>query len=730
MRRSVSAIAGVLLVVLMLPMVTSAAPGSGGSAGSDVRELDRKARRELVVTAEARAAVQAANAVGPQAAPVVGEARVWLAIDDAEGTIYPKLYTLRGIGEHTEVWVASDEDDVSSGIDYPAGDCRNDGVRNVISDADVEYLINEFDTNMYPIESAAFSVPPERNGANAPLTGILDLPRGYYRGPGDRIVTLVDNVRDDNFYDTDNANSLPRIGGFYFSVFDDYFNRLVMNIDAYDWLHRTRANPPHDPSEDPCTNSAARPFLFEGTFAHEYQHLLMNYLDFDETSWVNEGLADYAQTITGYVDPRIPITQIGYDSHIQCFLGFLEVETPINPIPANGGPENSLTLWGDQTDYPSETFCDYGAAYTFMEYLADTYGHDLLTELHSDPANGLDSLAALLEAHGFTGNVTDVISAWAAVVAVDAFLDDGWTLNGGSVSDYSVPTLDAQIRWDNVEAYAGPGVPPNGSDYVRLRDATGAYLDVGEVDSIDFSGSSQLPRLPIEWRVDRNPPDGAGRALYSGQGDNLDRAIVRQVRVGQGNLVAELAWDTETDYDYAYVQVSDDGGETYRSVRCTDTVPVALGPGFEGSSDGFTTQHCNLRRYAGERVLLAFRYVTDGGVVFDGFWVGAVTLDGREVTNGRSLRGWRSPTQVNPVEVGGWVVRLVAYDEAGHVVRTGTLTLDESFDGSLSGADLDAIIGTAGSTVAAIVTHLDRSETVLQTAAYTLTVNEVEQPGG
>jgi hypothetical protein len=194
--------------------------------------------------------------------------------------------------------------------------------------------------------------------------------------------------------------------------------------------------------------------------------------------------------------------------------------------------------------------------------------------------------------------------------------------------------------------------------------------------------------------------------------------------------VAELAWDTETDYDYAYVQVSDDGGETYRSVRCTDTVPVALGPGFEGSSDGFTTQHCNLRRYAGERVLLAFRYVTDGGVVFDGFWVGAVTLDGREVTDGRSLRGWRSPTQVNPVEVGGWVVRLVAFDEAGHVVRTGTLTLDDSFDGSLSGADLDAIIGTAGSTVAAIVTHLDRSETVLQTASYTLTVNGAEQPGG
>ena len=38
---------------------------------------------------------------------------------------------------------------------------------------------------------------------------------------------------------------------------------------------------------------------------------------------MNEGVSDYAQTITGYVDPSIPITQIGFDSHIQCFLGLL-----------------------------------------------------------------------------------------------------------------------------------------------------------------------------------------------------------------------------------------------------------------------------------------------------------------------------------------------------------------------------------------------------------------------
>jgi hypothetical protein len=66
------------------------------------------------------------------------------------------------------------------------------------------------------------------------------------------------------------------------------------------------------------------------------------------------------------------------------------------------------------------------------------------------------------------------------------------------------------------------------------------------------------------------------------------------------------------------------------------------------------------------------------------------------------------------VDVKAWFVRLVAIDETTHQVRIGEIPLNASFDGSLSGADLDAIIGTTGSTVSAIVTLLDRSETVLR----------------
>ena len=140
-----------------------------------------------------------------------------------------------------------------------------------------------------------------------------------------------------------------------------------MTIDAFDWLHRTGENPPNEPVPgNNCTSAPARPFLYEGVFAHEYQHLLRSYVDPAETTWQNEGTSDTAIVLTGYSDPTAPITDVHFDSHIQCYQGYLGVMSPANPNPREGGPENSLNVWGDQDfDHESEILCDYGAAYSY-----------------------------------------------------------------------------------------------------------------------------------------------------------------------------------------------------------------------------------------------------------------------------------------------------------------------------------------------------------------------------
>ena len=72
--------------------------------------------------------------------------------------------------------------------------------------------MDEFESNIYPKESATFSIPPARDGSQInesllPLTGGDEeaLESFLFPGDGAKIVTFIDNVRDDNFYDTNNA---------------------------------------------------------------------------------------------------------------------------------------------------------------------------------------------------------------------------------------------------------------------------------------------------------------------------------------------------------------------------------------------------------------------------------------------------------------------------------------------------------------------------------------------
>ena len=673
----------------------------------------------------------------------IGATHKWIGYDETRGA-YLKEYRLRGRGRHVEVWVAADEDHISRGIRFPDGDCRNDE-RVKITNAQVDYFVRQFSRNIYPKESRFFSVPPRRNGSDATLPGRVGLPEGYFRGEGDNIVVLVDNVRDDNFYDTDNAQNKTYIAGFFASDFNELLDRNVMTVDAFDWLHRTRANPPNEPAPgDLCLNKSARPFLYEGVFAHEYQHLLEYYQDPTETPWVNEGLSDWAQTLTGYVNPRLPVSEIGFDSHTQCFLGYLGIQTPANPLPRGGGPENSLTAWSDQGD--DEILCDYGAAYTLMELLRNDYGKAFMTKLHRFDTDGLRGLNRVLRTTDTGDTARDVLHRWAAAVALDGILDRGAVLHGGVPADLRVPTLDATINWDTAEAYASPGAPPNGADYVRLREPNGGYINSADIRKIEFDGAEHLAPVPVEWTVDLTPPGQTGDpAYFSGNDDNLDNAMVRRVTVPQDDatLTFNTRFSVEEYYDYGYVEVSTDGGETYEKLSNNHTVPDSVGePSFTGNSgcpDGSqVTGDCtprwveetfDLSRYAGQEIVIGFRFVSDVVGSAGGWWVDDVAVGGAGLGDGSTLAGWSSPSAIHPVEVAGFTVMLVAYTPGQNAYLT-TLPLGEGFTATLEGDALSAALGTGSEVVAAIVMYDEGTETIVEYAQYELRVDGKLQPGG
>jgi hypothetical protein len=337
MRRTQLAAAAVAMAAAAFAALPAMAGAATPVKGSDIREIP--AGKKYSTASLGLNSVRARAFAAPAAAstPPVGTVRQWLGLDDFNGRLYRKDYTLRGVGQHIEVWVAND-------TAFPAGDCRAQIPNSTtVTDAQVAGLISEFDNNMYPKETSTFSTPPDRDGSNSVIPPDANGNGGVYTGDGDKTVALIDNVRDDNYYTFPAAPTY--IAGFFSAQFNELFDRNVMTIDAFDWAHRSGANPPDEPTADLCTSRPGRPRLYEGTFAHEWQHLLHYYTDPFETTWMNEGLSDYAQTLVGYVDGTKTVFDKGGDSHLFCFQGFGSVQTPFNPNPRDcGGPENSLNL--------------------------------------------------------------------------------------------------------------------------------------------------------------------------------------------------------------------------------------------------------------------------------------------------------------------------------------------------------------------------------------------------
>ncbi len=717
------------LTVAPSPAAPSAVPGAQAAGKhrapqSDVKEAGKRRftldGKRVKVPSRYRAPSGAHPRKLAGTTPPVGTVRQWLGRDQAMGTLYRKNYTLRGVGSKIEVWVAND-------TAFPAGDCRTQVPNTTtVTDAQVADLIQQFDTNIFPKETAAFSTPPDRDGSNALIGPDANGNGGVYTGAGDKTVALIDNVRDANFYDFPTNSTY--IAGFHSSQFDELFDRNVMTIDAYDWAHRTGANPPDEPTADLCTSRPARPFLYESTFAHEWQHLLHYYTDPAEAIWLNEGMSDFAQTLTGYVDASKTVFERGADSHIFCFQGFGSVQTPFNPNPRNcGGPENSLNLWNEGT--PAEVLSDYGNAYSLMLYLFDHYGNDLMSRLHRDgDLQGLPSVDAALTDEG-QPDLYRVLHDFQTSTLVDQIVGvKGGKFQGRPKELVTTPSLSSTVNFADPNVNDNPGAAPNGADYVALKGAGGQLLRGRDLRSLSFAGVPVQPALPLLWTVVANDPDRSGNpVLWSGNANNLDSTAVTSVAVPTTDPTLRFLakYGAELGFDYGYVLVSTDGGATYTPIAGDKTVDGPLGPAVNGTTTGFEPHTYDLSAYAGQTVLLGFRYRSDGGVNEGGWLIDDVTVGATAVSDGSSLAPFDSPTEIRPTPV-DWNLRLVGIEGNKPTARqlefdgSGTVTLDREVLGQLSPFE----------SVVAIVAYDEPTETESRYARYTLKVNGVTQPGG
>jgi hypothetical protein len=452
-----------------------------------------------------------------------------------------------------------------------------------ISTDQLAYLLDEFDNNMYPTETTIYGEP---------------LPRGE---EGQKTWILIFNIRGDSYYDCSVGSY---IAGYFSAGESAENNKNIMHIDTYDWANRTGPD-------------ADRPYLYEGVFAHEFEHLIHFDQDPDEPSWVDEGLADLAGFFCGYGHS---------ESHIAYYMVY--------------HPFTALTFWGGGLE-------DYGASYLFQLYLYEQFGGaEFTSALVQEQANGIEGIEKTLAAFRHRETFDEIFDAW----TIANYLDD--TRKAGGKYGYETFELGSIDSWGYSIEYAlsnfwwGPpdqapfAVPsywlgdpqPYTAHYYRFTNEDEA--DVW-IDGDDFAGT--LPYSGVyEWYSDAEA--WAWRSFYQ----SFD------IPAGGATLNFQTFYEIEGDWDYGYVEVYDqDTGEWYTldapgtvdyvahgqdNPNCPDdrepTAYEAAGRwhAFTGDSGGWMPVSMDLTPFADHTIDLYFTTWQDGAFTLQMMYVDDISI--------------------------------------------------------------------------------------------------------
>jgi hypothetical protein len=559
--------------------------------------------RELPISGVRSSGIKSAGALHSSPAAgdyyVVGDVMEWLSLDDYYGYYYWTDFELVAINPTAEIWVQTD---LSYGWDIFGGTFDDPRDYPVVSQEDIDYLLDEFTNNIYPVDTTYFGVPDYHDGNNGYW------PQDYNASA--RNVILVHNFKDEAYYDP----TYPYyIAGFYSSTFETYFDRNIINIDSHDWENRIGPD-------------VSRPNLYESTIAHEYQHLIHDDYNTNDPSWMNEACSMFAEPLCGY--------PVDYGA-IRRFLFT---------------PDNGLNVWGDQGD--DNILADYGSSFLWAMYLNDHYGGaTFFSHFVQAGIPGEEGIDATLDFLGYKENFMNVFHDWriANLVhsgngkynykSIDLTEDNeelqGMQLTVQEVTGKKIPWTYAGSEFGTTWSLDGDdtgiyGISPFGSEYLSFPDMRG--LNVFQFDG------DELAFVPIDdydrWTYD-------GEEWYSGMNSLTNSLIATPIHVEGDDAILTLNtyWDIEDQWDFAFVQVSTEGTweSDWTSLELEGLTTYVIDPsghpnaydnlpGFYGWSGDYVHLEFSLSAYADQDIYIGFRYVTDWAFEYEGWYLRDVSF--------------------------------------------------------------------------------------------------------
>jgi hypothetical protein len=477
----------------------------------------------------------------------------------------------------------------------------------------------------------------------------------------DSLVMVVYNVQDANYYD---CAETTYTAGYFAPDFIDSSSMNVIVIDAFDWANRVGPDDSPWRDGDPANDRAT---LYEGVIAHELEHLLHNYSDPGELSWIDEGLADFAVFLNGY--------DVG-GSHLTYHQVFYA--------------ETSLTRWGGGLE-------NYGASYSFMQYLWEQAGGNgdgsYTPDLQNDGVAGDKMIQLLFEeqADGMEGvqNAIDTFNAGPGVTvpsadtlfqnwAVAVYLDDEDSeLFDIKAVDYGTPeftnwTMDIadDIFWEG--RGSNNGAQPASKWTRRANGQSSNALPYGiQVERFRNPGPTVTVSLDGDdtTQVAPHSPTTHWYAGYESQANNL----LEVNAPAAVNTVDFWTWHfIEEGWDYGFVEVLV-GADWVTVPLLNDANAVVTsnddphgnnteGNGLTGTSGGayFVDEpvyiHLTAQIPAGATDV-RFRYSTDAAYLDTGWFVDDVMVNGASAGVSSAVGEW---VETTGVQNNNWTLQVIS----------------------------------------------------------------------